>query len=128
MSQKRTNDCAKDCPLCTQGAWQILAAVLAFTKLLTVVNTIKLLICVLLLSFQAHMCFKKAAMVCGLQHTRLLKASAEHDYALDPKTLQEAIAADLAQGLIPFYACATIGTTSSCAVDPVGELGRVCQQ
>lgn len=79
-------------------------------------------------SDQAHMCFKKAAMVCGLQHTRLLKASAEHDYALDPKTLQEAIAADLAQGLIPFYACATIGTTSSCAVDPVGELGRVCQQ
>ncbi|WIA12796.1 hypothetical protein OEZ85_006427 [Tetradesmus obliquus] len=79
-------------------------------------------------SDQAHMCFKKAAMVCGLQHARLLKASAEHDYALDPKTLQEAIAADLAQGLIPFYACATIGTTSSCAVDPVGELGRVCQQ
>ncbi|WIA32960.1 hypothetical protein OEZ86_006125 [Tetradesmus obliquus] len=79
-------------------------------------------------SDQAHMCFKKAAMVCGLQHTRLLKASAEHDYALDPKTLQEAVAADLAQGLIPFYACATIGTTSSCAVDPVGELGRVCQQ
>jgi glutamate/tyrosine decarboxylase-like PLP-dependent enzyme len=74
------------------------------------------------------MCFKKAAMVCGLQHARLLKCSPEQDYALDPKTLQEAIEADLAQGLIPFYACATIGTTSSCAVDPVGELGNVCQQ
>jgi glutamate/tyrosine decarboxylase-like PLP-dependent enzyme len=74
------------------------------------------------------MCFKKAAMVCGLNHTRLLKASAEDNYAMHSKTLQEAIAADLEQGLIPFYACATIGTTSSCAVDPVGELGKVCEQ
>ncbi|KAF6264901.1 aromatic-aminoacid decarboxylase [Scenedesmus sp. NREL 46B-D3] len=55
-------------------------------------------------SDQAHMCFKKATMVCGLQHTRLLKASPDNDYALDPQALQDAIAADLAQGLIPFYA------------------------
>lgn len=74
------------------------------------------------------MCFKKAARVVGLQHVRLLSGRAENDYALDPSTLQEAIAADLAHGLIPFYACATIGTTSTCAVDPVGELGIICKQ
>lgn len=74
------------------------------------------------------MCFKKAARVAGLQHIRLLNGKAENDYALDSKSLEEAIAADVAQGLIPFYTCATIGTTSTCAVDPVGELGIVCKQ
>lgn len=74
------------------------------------------------------MCFKKAAMVLGLQHVRLLPGKPEDDYALSPKTLEDAIAADLEQGLIPFYADGTIGTTSSCAVDPVGELGKICKR
>lgn len=35
---------------------------------------------------------------------------------------------DLAEGLIPFYLCGTIGTTSSCAVDPIKDLAPVAQQ
>eukprot|EP00878_Enallax_costatus_P025982 GHUV01027848.1.p1 GENE.GHUV01027848.1~~GHUV01027848.1.p1 ORF type:complete len:388 (+),score=81.82 GHUV01027848.1:52-1215(+) len=79
-------------------------------------------------SDQAHMCFKKAAMVCGLQHVRILRASERLDYALDPLTLAAAVQEDLAAGLIPFYLCGTIGTTSSCAVDPLRNLAHVCKQ
>lgn len=31
-------------------------------------------------------------------------------------------------GLLPFYMVGTIGTTSSCAVDPIGEMGVVAQK
>ena len=64
-------------------------------------------------------------MVAGIQHLRLLPTAAEQQYALQPAALEAAMAADEAAGLLPCYVCATIGTTSSCAVDPVGELAAV---
>lgn len=91
-----------------------------------------LLVCAYILCFapilQAHMCFKKAAMVCGVQHVRILRASEQRDFGLDPETLAAAVQEDLQAGLIPFYLCGTIGTTSSCAVDPMAELAAVCKQ
>jgi aromatic-L-amino-acid decarboxylase len=45
-----------------------------------------------------------------------------------PKALDEAIAADLAAGLVPACAVATVGTTSSAAVDPLGPIGEICQR
>jgi hypothetical protein len=56
---------------------------------------------------------------------RLLPAHPEDDYALQPGVLEAAIQEDIAAGLLPFYVVATIGTTSSCAVDPVSALGRI---
>jgi len=41
--------------------------------------------------------------------------------------LAAAIAADRAAGLTPFFVCATIGTTSSLAIDPVREIAALCQ-
>jgi len=67
-------------------------------------------------------------MVLGLEHTRHLAGSQALDFALDPATLAAAVEEDVQAGLIPFYMCATIGTTSSCAVDPVGELGKICKK
>ena len=60
-------------------------------------------------------------MVVGLQHVRVVKTLAAHEYAFQPADLQAAIQEDLKAGLIPFYVCTTIGTTSSCA----GEEGLV---
>lgn len=31
-------------------------------------------------------------------------------------------------GLLPFYMVGTIGTTSSCAVDPIKEMGLIAQK
>mmetsp|Transcript_11451 Transcript_11451/g.20219 ORF Transcript_11451/g.20219 Transcript_11451/m.20219 type:complete len:510 (-) Transcript_11451:379-1908(-) len=76
-------------------------------------------------SDQAHSCVKKACMVAGTTNVRLIAASSDHEYALQPADLQAAMDADIEAGLIPFFFCATIGTTSSCAVDPVGALTKV---
>ena len=44
-------------------------------------------------------------------------------FAMRPDALAEAIAADRAAGLVPFFVCATHGTTSSMAFDPTPAIG-----
>ena len=63
-------------------------------------------------------------MVAGILHLRLLPTSAADQYAMRPSAPE----ADLAAGLLPCFVCATIGTTSSCAVDPVDELVPLAQR
>ena len=45
-----------------------------------------------------------------------------------PDALESAIAADRAAGAVPAMVCATVGTTSSGAVDPVRAIGEVCRR
>lgn len=42
--------------------------------------------------------------------------------------LSEAIAEDVARGLIPCYVVATLGTTGTCAFDNLEELGPICNE
>lgn len=66
---------------------------------------------------QAHSCFQKAVMIVGLQHWRKLPASGDNQFAVQPQQLAEAVAADLQQGLIPFYFLGTIGEAAiSCSI------------
>ena len=44
-----------------------------------------------------------------------------------PDALARQIEHDRRAGLIPFFVCATVGTTSSNAIDPVPEIGRICR-
>ncbi|RYQ97700.1 hypothetical protein Ahy_B08g093777 [Arachis hypogaea] len=44
---------------------------------------------------------------------RSLKTDASTNYALSPEVFSEAVSRDIASGLIPFFLCATVGTTSS---------------
>lgn len=48
-------------------------------------------------------------MVAGVQHCRLLQADTSTDFAVQPLQLEQAVAEDLQQGLLPFYFLATIG-------------------
>ena len=77
---------------------------------------------------QSHSSIKKACMVAGTPYVRIIPASPEDDYAFDAAALEEAIREDIDAGLLPFYCVATIGNTSSCAVDPIAEIGRITQQ
>jgi aromatic-L-amino-acid decarboxylase len=56
-------------------------------------------------------------------HVRLLETDSV--YALRPEVLERAITEDLAAGRQPFFVCATLGTTSSGAVDPLGPISQV---
>ncbi|XP_010326342.1 tyrosine decarboxylase 2 [Solanum lycopersicum] len=80
-------------------------------------------------SDQTHSSLQKACQIGGIypENFRVLKADPSRDYALSPDTLSEAVSHDMATGLIPFFFCATIGTTSSTAVDPLLELGKIAK-
>ncbi|XVF72100.1 hypothetical protein PTKIN_Ptkin12aG0094000 [Pterospermum kingtungense] len=80
-------------------------------------------------SDQTHSALQKACQIGGIhpENCRLLKADSSTNYALSPELLSETISQDLAIGLIPFFLCATVGTTSSTAVDPLLALGNIAK-
>ncbi|XP_074661567.1 aromatic-L-amino-acid decarboxylase-like [Tubulanus polymorphus] len=76
-------------------------------------------------SEQAHSSVEKCGII-GLVRMRLLPT--DEKLALRGKTLREAIISDREEGLIPFFVCATLGTTGACAFDNLKELGPICHE
>jgi aromatic-L-amino-acid decarboxylase len=84
-------------------------------------------------STQAHSSVMKAAMIAGLardpeDHTHLRPVETNDRCEMDPAALRRAMAADAAAGRVPFYVCATVGTTSSTAIDPLPEVGAAARE
>ncbi len=79
-------------------------------------------------STQAHSSIEKAVGVAGLGRANLRLVDVDERFALRPEALEAAIAADRSAGLVPCFACATVGTTSSNAVDPVRAVGEICHR
>jgi aromatic-L-amino-acid decarboxylase len=63
-------------------------------------------------------------MVAGITHQRVLTTSQQHEWALQPEALEVAMQQDLAQGLIPFYLCATIGEPCEVAASGAGGVSQ----
>ncbi|VAI90353.1 unnamed protein product [Triticum turgidum subsp. durum] len=76
---------------------------------------------------QTHSTFFKACRLAGFDpaNIRSIPTGPETNYGLDPSKLLEVMQADANAGLVPTYVCATVGTTSSNAVDPVGAIADV---
>lgn len=79
-------------------------------------------------STQAHSSIEKGVKVAGLGSNNLRLIATDQRFAMRPDLLAEAIADDKAAGLQPCFVCATIGTTSSTAIDPLPEIGRICRE
>jgi aromatic-L-amino-acid decarboxylase len=77
-------------------------------------------------SEQSHSSVEKGARVAGFRHTRTV--GVDSDFAMDPRQLEGAIAADLAGGLVPAFVCSTVGTTGTTAVDPVEAIGTIARR
>ncbi|KAI6007660.1 pyridoxal-dependent decarboxylase conserved domain-containing protein [Pisolithus orientalis] len=75
---------------------------------------------------QTHSLGKKAGLVLGLD-IRALEVAAQDNFALRGDTLRRALEEDRAAGLHPFIMIGTVGTTSSGAVDCLGEVGLVLE-
>lgn len=87
---------------------------------------------VLYTSAQAHSSVVKAAMIAGLaahpeDRRRVRMVETDAGLAMRPDALAAAMARDDEAGLVPFFVCATVGTTSSTAVDPLDAIGPVCR-
>jgi tyrosine decarboxylase len=78
-------------------------------------------------SDQTHFALRKAARIAGIHRDNCREIPARRDrmFALSPADLRAAMEADVDAGLVPLFLCATIGTTQTTAVDPVGELRDV---
>ncbi|XP_013401543.1 histidine decarboxylase-like [Lingula anatina] len=76
-------------------------------------------------SDQAHSSVEKASLI-GLVKLRLLPSN--DSLSLCGQTLRDAIEEDRSRGLIPFFVCATLGTTGACNFDNLEELGPVCEK
>jgi len=81
-------------------------------------------------STQAHSSVVKAAMIAGLARMpedsrRLRLIETDERLAMDPRVLGEAIRADRESGLFPAFVSATLGTTSSGAIDPLADIAGV---
>ena len=79
-------------------------------------------------SEETHSSLDKAVSIAGIGRAQLRKIATDERLAMRVEVLAEAIAADRAAGLTPFFVCATIGTTSSLAIDPILALAALCRE
>jgi aromatic-L-amino-acid/L-tryptophan decarboxylase len=79
-------------------------------------------------STQAHSSLEKAAKIAGIGSANLRMIEVDENFAMRPEALAVQIARDRAVGKIPFFVCATIGTTSSNAIDPVREIATIARE
>lgn len=70
----------------------------------------------------SHSSVERAGLLGGVL-LRALDTDGEHKLRGD--TLRDAIAKDRADGLIPFFVVATLGTTSCCSFDRLDEIAEV---
>ncbi|WP_406071577.1 pyridoxal-dependent decarboxylase [Micromonospora sp. NBC_01638] len=80
-------------------------------------------------SVHGHSSIEKAVRIAGLGTDGVRPIEVDPDtQALLPSALRAAIEADLAAGDVPAIVVATIGTTSTTAIDPLPEIGAICAE
>jgi aromatic-L-amino-acid decarboxylase len=79
-------------------------------------------------STETHSSVAKGIRIAGVGDANLRVVEVDSDFAMRPDDLARRIDADRAAGLVPFFACATVGTTSSQAMDPLRAIGEVCRE
>jgi aromatic-L-amino-acid decarboxylase len=78
-------------------------------------------------STQAHSSIEKAVRIAGLGSDNLHLIDIDDTFAMRPELLKDKITEDRNAGLVPCFVCATVGTTSSNAMDPLPAIGEVCR-
>ncbi len=79
-------------------------------------------------SSQTHSSLEKAIKIAGIGSENLRIIGTDQQFAMRPELLEKQIQKDKANGLTPFFVCVTIGSTSSNAVDPIREIGKICEK
>jgi aromatic-L-amino-acid decarboxylase len=77
-------------------------------------------------STQTHSSIEKAMRIAGMGSDNLRQIEVDTNFAMRPGALEWQIESDTKAGLLPCFVCTTVGTTSSCAIDPVREIARIC--
>lgn len=79
-------------------------------------------------SSQAHSSLEKAAAIAGIGRNNLRAIAADEQFAMRPDVFAAQVRQDIADGRVPFFVCATVGTTSSNGMDPVRAIAKICAE
>ncbi len=79
-------------------------------------------------SSETHSSVEKAVKIAGIGRKNLVKIPTDAQFRMDSKLLHKAIADDKAAGFLPLCVVATLGTTGSTSVDPLGEIAAICEE
>jgi len=79
-------------------------------------------------SKETHSSIEKDVKIAGLGAESLRKIDVDENFALIPESLEKKIQSDIDDGIKPLCVIATLGTTSSTAVDPIEEIGQICKK
>lgn len=79
-------------------------------------------------STQAHSAIVKAVKIAGLGEENLRLIDVDDKLAMRPDALARRMEDDRRGGRVPAFVCATVGTTSSNALDPLSEIGKICRE
>ncbi len=77
-------------------------------------------------SEQTHSSIDKAVILLGLGTDAIVKIPVNEKFEMDTEKLSKAISGDIIRGHKPFCAVATIGTTSTTAVDDIERIAKIC--
>uniref|UniRef100_A0ABM5GQQ6 Aromatic-L-amino-acid decarboxylase n=1 Tax=Pogona vitticeps TaxID=103695 RepID=A0ABM5GQQ6_9SAUR len=76
-------------------------------------------------SDQAHSSVEKDSVIAGV---KIKHIPTDDTFVVCGSALKKVLNEDKAAGLIPFFFCATLGTTTCCSFDKLLELGPICNQ
>ncbi len=79
-------------------------------------------------SSETHSSIDKAVKIAGFGVENLVKIDVDSAFAMKPDELDKAISKDIENEYIPLCVIATLGTTSTTAVDPLENIGEICQK
>jgi aromatic-L-amino-acid decarboxylase len=79
-------------------------------------------------SEQAHSSAEKAAIALGLGEENVVRIPCDAQFRIDVTSLGQKIAEDRRNALQPMAVIATVGTTSTASVDPVGDIVSLCRE
>jgi aromatic-L-amino-acid decarboxylase len=79
-------------------------------------------------SEHTHSSVEKAAIAAGIARRHIRRLPVDGHYRFDAGALERAIEQDLARGLRPLFVAATVGTTSTTAIDPVPAIADLSER
>jgi aromatic-L-amino-acid/L-tryptophan decarboxylase len=79
-------------------------------------------------SSEAHSSVAKGVRLAGYGPDSLRAIATDAEFAMRPELLAAAIAEDRAAGIVPACVVATVGTTSSTAIDPLPAIAEICRR
>ncbi|MBN1950643.1 MAG: hypothetical protein JW801_05535 [Bacteroidales bacterium] len=79
-------------------------------------------------SSEAHSSIEKAVRIAGIGSRNLVKIPVDEECRLVFSELESAIRSDLEKGYRPCCVIGALGTTGSCAIDPLDDMAELCSR